>query len=784
MKRASWMVIVAVSVVAGCKDKSDGAYVRARATSAEPMKPRVDDGEDESGGTGTAMALEEGRMGKKNAERAAAQYKVMRGDVTVEQAQAAGILADASKAQMVSPPEDKPSPDGVASGDADAETVTRAWFPETFLFDPLVVTDAQGKAEVRVRVPDRLTSWRVLALAHSRTGAQGGALARFLGTLPTYVDLVVPDTLIKGDEVRLPIQLINTTETAVTTSLELTATNATVSGGGGTRTIPAQGSLVEYVRVKADRIGVITLKAALRGGDAVVRTIEVEPAGRPVSTTRTGTLAAPRTLTIEGPSNSDPSTDRVRLLAYPGALALLRAELGVCTARSSRADDAYALLLAGQATGLLTALGDTADPDVLRSLGIVTAQRAIRHGRTFDVESATLFTEAALAHPASPVLQRLGERAATYLAGEQRPDGTFGGGAGWTLQRVLVATADATRAVGTATGTPTGRQRAIGVALSASGAFERNFGMIEDGYTAAAILASGAMKGPQVDTLRAKVLASLEAADNGAKHMVVGDGVVRADGERPSRAEATALAVLALQGDPKAPLADLGATLLGSYDPMHGWGDGRTNLVAMRAVVDLFKAPVPADVKISLTMDGKPIASGILDRDKLKSVLVLEAPAPAMSGGHTWQIVAEPAVPGLGYSLTLESWVPWEAGGSDGLELSLSPAVAASVGKPTDVALRAVAPSGVELHIKHALPAGVQVDTPSLEALVTADTITRFEVSAGFVDLYVDELDPGQTFAASYRVIPTLAGVLHSPPSLIEVSGTSIDVPPSVWTIK
>lgn len=790
MRARSWMMTMVLLVA--CKGDGKSAYVggdddddgerragRGGWTQEAPASAAAPEADDESGGTGTAMALEEGKMGKKESERAAAQYKMK------AQRQAAQLDVDTlgGLADNEAPRDAKGDGSGTRR---DAEGVTRAWFPETFLFDPLVVTDASGKGEVRVRVPDRLTSWRVLALAHARNGAQGGALARFLGTLPTYVDLVVPDTLVQGDEVRLPVQLVNTAETAVTTALEISATNATLIGGGGTRTIPAQGSVVEYVRLRADQVGTVSLKVALRGSDALVRTLEVEPAGRPVTTTRTGTLAAPRALTIEGPAGSNPATDRVRLLVFPGALSLLRAELGVCTARSGVAEDAYALLLGGQAPSLLQALGDQADPEAMRSLSITATQRAVRHGRSLDVERATLLTEAALAHAGSPVLQRLGERAASYLAQNQRPDGTFGGGDGWTLQRVLVATADATRAVKAAAITPEGRQRAIAVALKASGAFERNILNVEDGYTSAAILASGAVSGALVDTLRAKVKAGLEAADDGAKRLVVGPGVVRADGVAPTAVEATALAVLALTGDPAAPLADLGATLLGSYDPVHGWGDGRANLVAMRAVLELFKAPVPADVKISLTMDGAPITSGTLDRDKLKSVLVLEAPAPAMAGGHTWNLVAEPPVPGLGYSLTLEAWVPWErtTGATDGLELALPPTLTATAGRATDVQLRAIAPSGTELHVRHALPAGVQVDTPSLEALVNGDVITRFEVSTGAVDLYVDALEPGQTFAATYKVIPTLAGTLQSPPSQIEAAGVTVDVPPVTWTIK
>ena len=64
---------------------------------------------------------------------------------------------------------------------------------------------------------------------------------------------------------------------------------------------------------------------------------------------------------------------------------------------------------------------------MIRTLSIVTGQRAIRDGRTLDVDRATLLAEAALAHPNNPVLARLGERAAMYLAQHQRPVGRVAG---------------------------------------------------------------------------------------------------------------------------------------------------------------------------------------------------------------------------------------------------------------------------------------------------------------------------------------------------------------------
>jgi hypothetical protein len=556
--------------------------------------------------------------------------------------------------------------------------------------------------------------------------------------------------------------------------------------------VPAQGSTVDYATLVADHAGTVKLRVALGGPaaaaarlDAVERTIDVHPVGRPVTQTRSGTLAAPRRFTTDGTPGADPSTDRVRLVVFPGALALLRSELAVSIARAGVADDAYALLLAGKASALLAALGDKPDPGALRELALVTSQRAIRWGRTLDVERAALLAGPALAHPGNPVLARLGERAAAYLAQNQRPDGTFAGATGWTLQRLLVVTAEATRAAGADQATSPARQRALGVQTRAAGAFARTADQVTDGFTAAAILASGAVTGELADTLRRRVRGAIKTSSDGAGYLQVDPGVVRADGAVPTRSEATALAVLALQGDATAPLADLGTTLLGAYSIERGWGDGRVNLVAMQAVLALFKTPLPSTVTVTLAMDGKPIVRGTLEGAKLRDVLALDGAAPGLAGSHDWELVAEPAVPGLGYSLALDSWLPWDKQPVHaGLELALPARVDAAVGKPLELAVTAVAPSGIALHIQLALPAGVQVDRPSLEAAVAAGTIERFVAADGALDLYVPALAPGKTFTMAYKVVPTLGGTLHGGASLIEAGPSQFHVPPTEWVIK
>jgi len=679
----------------------------------------------------------------------------------------------------------------VASTDGKpASAPSRSWFPETLLFEPLVVTDGSGHATVPVKVPDRLTQWRVLALAHSREGAQAGTTAHFLGTLPLYVEPVVPPFLLVGDEVRLPVQVVNTTAAEVSRPLKVEASGASLSASGGAVRIPAGGSRVEYVTVRANAPGKVVLRATLGDADALVRDFDVLPQGHPVFVQRGGSLGAPRSFNLKGPEDADPSTERVRLLVYPGALALLRAELTAASTRSGPAADAYVLLLAGRAPELLHALGEKPEVEVLRTLSITAGQRVLKASRTPDAAAAALFAEAALAHPESPVLTRLGERLSAKVAETQRPDGSCQGGNGWSLQRVLVATAECVRAA-RADPSPAGRRRAQSVALRAQGVFERQLEHIQDGYTAAAILASGPLPSSLEGPLRARVREALRTSNDGARFLGVDSLITRADGQHPSDVEATALAVLALQQEGKAELPDLGSFLLAGYSPGSGWGDGYANLVCLQAVLALFKDPLPPQVKVVLERDGHLITEGTLDAQALRQVVAMEAEAKGSSGEHGWKVRAEPPVPGLGFSLALQGYAPWtqekKKEKPSGFELAITSSAPLRVGQPVEVTLTAVMPAHTPVRIRHALPAGVQPDASTLQALVAAGSLTRYEAADGLLTLEVPPRPPAETFRISYKVLPTLSGTLHAQASSIEAMGqpeSAFHVPPVIWPVR
>jgi len=651
----------------------------------------------------------------------------------------------------------------------EAAPATRAWFPETFLFAPLVQTDDQGLAQVPVTVPDRLTTWRVLALAHDRQGHQAGAVTSFQGTLAVYVEPVVPAFLVAGDTIRLPVQVVNTSERPYEGTVTVDLTGATTSSFSGRVQIPAGSSRVLAVPLTATRAGELQVATRLGGADAVVRTLPVKPAGQRLEQVRSGTLAAPRSIELEGPRDMDPDSAHLRVVVQPGALAVLRRELARAGAPTGDpAKDAYALLLAGRAPALLEALGEPLDADglaALRTLALQAGQRVMRDARSPDTATAALLLPAAAAHPDNPVLDRLCTRLADQLAREQRPDGTFLGGGGTTVQRMLVATAQATAAVGAAVqeGDDASAQRAARVRLSAGAAFERHQGQIADPYTAAAVLASGAVRGELQESLRAQVREAIEQQADGSRTLPVPAGVVRADGQAPSLTEATALAALALVDDPqaKALLPDLAATLIGSWRPGTGWADGQADMLASQAVATLLREPLPPHIEIVVARDGVEVQRGSLEGARRNELLVLDIPGGSARGLHTWTVSAEPAVPGLGFSLALQSWVPWPAPAADqGVQVDLDlPSM--QVGHKADLTLAAAAPAHTALQIRQPLPAGVQADEDSLQALVSAGSLSSYTAEDGLLTLQVPPQD-ATTWSATFSVIPTLAGTLHA----------------------
>nr|MBA3453629.1 hypothetical protein [Deltaproteobacteria bacterium] len=156
MNRNVSIVFVLAISGGGCKgrDSRDGSRDGYESTSIMSTSIELATTENESGGTGAAMALEEGKMGRKDSDRHEGQNKLKseppsppKGDAwdgaadkspdpgatnfgTIGQGTGTGFGYGAGGG--------KGGPRGGAAGpkgSGASETATRAWFPETFLFE-------------------------------------------------------------------------------------------------------------------------------------------------------------------------------------------------------------------------------------------------------------------------------------------------------------------------------------------------------------------------------------------------------------------------------------------------------------------------------------------------------------------------------------------------------------------------------------------------------------------------------------------------------------------------
>ncbi len=96
--------------------------------------------------------------------------------------------------------------------------------------------------------------------------------------------------------------------------------------------------------------------------------------------------------------------------------------------------------------------------------------------------------------------------------------------------------------------------------------------------------------------------------------------------------------------------------------------------------------------------------------------------------------------------------------GAEGFSLKVSPAGSSAVGETLPCRLQAAVPGGEPFTVVLELPAGVEVEQRSLQALVSQGSILAFDTSEGRLELSGPALPSGAVFDATVELVPTLAG--------------------------
>ena len=153
------------------------------------------------------------------------------------------------------------------------------------VFAPSVPTDAQGRAEVRVKVPDNLTRYRVMAVSVAGGRQFGSGESSITARQPLMVRPSAPRFLNFGDRFELPVVVQNQTDQPIEAEVAVRASNAELTDGQGRRVnVPANDRVEVRFPTSASKAGTARFQVgAVSGRFADAAQIEL-PVWTPATT--------------------------------------------------------------------------------------------------------------------------------------------------------------------------------------------------------------------------------------------------------------------------------------------------------------------------------------------------------------------------------------------------------------------------------------------------------------------------------------------------------------------
>lgn len=203
----------------------------------------------------------------------------------------------------------------------------REYFPETLVWQPSVETDEGGRAEIKFKLADNITTWKMAVIGSTEDGRIGTAEKEFKAFQPFFVEHDPPRVLTEGDEISLPVVVRNYLDRIQKVDLEIKTENwfsligparkqATVAAGD------ASAQTFDFRVVSSVDEGRQRITAF--GGDAndaIEKPVSVHPDGEEVSATAGDLLTASASLELNLRDTAIPNSTRAELKIYPNLMA-------------------------------------------------------------------------------------------------------------------------------------------------------------------------------------------------------------------------------------------------------------------------------------------------------------------------------------------------------------------------------------------------------------------------------------------------------------------------------
>lgn len=199
----------------------------------------------------------------------------------------------------------------------------REWFPETLYYNPQLITDEKGEAEIEVQMADSITSWRITTFANSMDGALGSSLDSIRVFQDFFIDIDFPVYLTQNDEVSVPVGIYNylNVEQNITLEAESAEWFEMTGDSAINVTVPANSVTSAYFPIKVLKIGTHGMTIFAQGSqmsDAIKRTVTVKPDGIMENKSESAVFSGNKTIKLTIPENAIPDSAELFVKIYPG----------------------------------------------------------------------------------------------------------------------------------------------------------------------------------------------------------------------------------------------------------------------------------------------------------------------------------------------------------------------------------------------------------------------------------------------------------------------------------
>lgn len=673
----------------------------------------------------------------------------------------------------------------------------RRYFPETLLWQPQVITDELGRADIEIPLADSITTWKMNVDAVSAGGKLGNATVDLPVFQDFFVDLDLPVTLTRNDEISIPVLCYNYLDEPQT--IRLTAEPSPwcdlLGPASQELSLGAREAGSASFRIRAAQVGTHELAVLAEGssiGDAVRKSLAVRPDGVEVENVQNGVLARSAEHAFEVPSEAIPHSQKLLLKIYPSAFSevleglesIFRMPHGCFEQTSSATYPNIMALLYMKNTGQATPEIEAQAREYIAA-GYQKLLTFELDGGGFDWfghppadEKVTAygileFSDMAKVHEVDPDV--IG-RATEWLLSKQNLDGSWG-----DSDRRGIDDSDRVKTADTAY---------IAWALAESDIrtheldrardfLRNNLHDTDAPYTLA--LAANALLSQDVNdpfalklltALQTRLLAQGFAGSNDRDEM----GAMYSRGSCLD-VETTALAALAMMKvNPHADTVHKALAWLSEQKDRYGtWRSTQATVLAMKALISGTRRTDAGErpTRIEATVNDQPAGSLAIAPQTRDVLQVLDLTGRLEPGMNRIRLTTDQGIE-LPYRLVGTYWTPQttpQVAAADGLDMAIRYdkdhlGVGDSVACRVEVLNKASRPLNMVV-VEASLPPGFAVDSSAFDRLVESGVFARYELAADRVVLYARGMAAEERLRFDYRLTP-----LH--PMRVQVRPSSV----------